>query len=187
MEDRDYPEYDSDDNFIGWGPKRHTEYKTYPVYNEDRPLFNIISCFIESISPKEEEPEPTYKSIAPPLVYPGQKFESEEKSYKWEDDPDDNYWFDTEEEFEPIKQIEPVEQIEPAKVVEPVKNWSKMISSAPTVVKPTPVIRPPPVVYNKHNKQPPKSKNQKKYNNYDEDDDSLFEYYSRKGESAYTY
>jgi len=178
MENRDYPEYDSDDNFIGWGPRR-TRDDSYNYYGSSRALPALITSFLEAISVPKEEPKKE-ESIAPPVVFlkPGEEVITRPRA-RWEDDPDDNYWFN---EVEP----KPVKPIEPVKSVEPVKNWSKLVSNNP-VSKPPLVVKVPPVVYNKHNKQAPKSKNQKKYNNYDEDDDEPFEFYDRKGQSVYKY
>jgi hypothetical protein len=181
MENRDYPEYDSDDNFIGWGPRRTIDYNYNQYYGSSRALPALITSFLEAITPKEEPKKE--ESIAPPLVFlkPGEEVikTTVKPRARWEDDPDDNYWFDTQEpDPEPIEPVKPVE------------NWSKVIKTAP-VSKPVtttkPVVKAPPVVYNKHNKQAPKSKNQKKYNNYDEDDDEPFEFYDRKGQTVYKY
>jgi hypothetical protein len=162
---REYPEYDSDDNFIGWGPKRNYQYPSYPNHNINRPLYCMVNSFIDAISPnyeKYDDDEEESDSIEPPLIIlkpnKNENFQSEEQS-------------ETNPEHVSVKSAEPV------------KNWSKLVATTA----PTPVVKAPPVIYNKHNKQPPKSKNQKKYNNYDDDDDEPFEFYNRKGQTVYKY
>jgi hypothetical protein len=186
-QNRDYPEYDSDDNFIGWGPRR-SSYPDFQYYGTSRALPGLITSFLDAISEPEEPKK--YESFAPPLVFlkPGENYEKKEQikpRARWEDDPDDNYWNLQVEESEP----EP-EQIPEKPVIilkKPEENnggWSKKINVKPT---PKPAVVVPPVVYNKNNKQPPKTKNQKKYNNYSDEDDEPFEFYDRKGQSVYKY
>jgi hypothetical protein len=195
MEDdyREYPMYDSDDNFIGWGPRNNKsssydeeeEEDEYSYSGSSSELSRVITSFIKAIIPKEEPKKEV--SIAPPVIFlkPGaylEKTTPQTKSRaKWEDDSDDNYWYnEPEPESESEPEPEPIKPIEPVKEV---KKWSNLVAESPI----KPPIKPPPVVYNKHNKQPPKNKSQKKYNNYYSDEDEPFEYYDRKGQTVYKY